>query len=134
METIPTDMSFGVSTADGRFEWGSYSLRSFISSVSLLFEAWFWRLMFDVLRFTLFAEDILYEDRAGSDGYQVEKSYSNASATNDKLESIAEYLSRQNYSQEFKTYFLIPMMAAPWCIDPDEFANAFPARPLIQFM
>jgi predicted NAD/FAD-binding protein len=129
-------MSFGVSTADGAFEWGSYSLRSFISSISLLLELWFWRLLFDVLRFSLVAENILHESNYHTRPWYhpAEKEPSDMPTMGGQLESIGQYLSRKTYSEHFMTYFLIPMMAAPWCIDPHEFARTFPAKPLIQFM
>ena len=34
VQTIPTDMSFGVSTTDGTFDWSSDSILSFIGSFS----------------------------------------------------------------------------------------------------
>ncbi|KAM4065026.1 flavin containing amine oxidoreductase [Hirsutella rhossiliensis] len=137
VETMPTDMSFGVSTSDGAFEWSSYSLWSFVGTLTRLLSPWFWRLMFDVVRFSLFAQDAVREEpcvaepsqRRGSDADAVEDDLGAA-----PLESIGEYLRRQGYSEQFMAYFLIPMVAAPWCIDPDEFAATFPARPLIQFM
>ncbi|RDA88529.1 hypothetical protein CP532_6637 [Ophiocordyceps camponoti-leonardi (nom. inval.)] len=123
VETIPTDMSFGVSALNGAFEWGSYSFSSFVGSFTRLFDTWFLRLLFDVLRFFLFAQDILKEEPA-----------SKSAKGENRFESIGEYLRRKRYSNQFITYFLIPMVAAPWCIDPDEFAATFPARNLIQFM
>lgn len=37
VQTIPTDISFEVSTADGAFEWDSYSISSFVDKLSHLF-------------------------------------------------------------------------------------------------
>ncbi|KAH8719239.1 hypothetical protein GQ44DRAFT_659227 [Phaeosphaeriaceae sp. PMI808] len=133
VETTPTDMSFGVSAADSMFEWGSYSIRSFVGSLSLLFSTWFWRLAFDIVRFILFAEDTLLADHNEIE-YQPEKESLNSTGHASHLESIGDYLKRKRYSTQFRNYFLIPMVAAPWCIDPEEFARTFPARPLIQFM
>ncbi|OTA88154.1 hypothetical protein M434DRAFT_34947 [Hypoxylon sp. CO27-5] len=139
VKTIPTDMSFGVSTTDGTFDWSSYSLLNFIGTFSRLLKPWFWRLMFDILRFTLFAEDVLV-----CDTQQKEATESFGTGTYDDvfkkdvmeepLESIGDYLKRQGYSERFIDYYLIPMVAAPWCTDPDEFARTFPAKSLIQFM
>ncbi|KAF2726594.1 FAD/NAD(P)-binding domain-containing protein [Polyplosphaeria fusca] len=143
VETIPTDMSFGVSTADGRIEWGSYSAWSFLGKLSNLFNLWFWRLAFDVLRFSLFARDIIDGDTSDSGYGAANDSARRARGDDDDLEEalkkihfepIGEYLRRQAYSDQFMTYFLIPMVAAPWCVDPDEFARSFPARILIKFM
>lgn len=146
VQTIPTDMSFGVSTADGAFEWGSYSISSFVGKLSHLFSPWFWRMVFDVFRFSLFAQDILDEEQ--QEGPCADKSYRRCSSTQEKgdfgdddpratselSESIGTYLRRQGYSEQFMTYYLLPMVAAPWCIDVNEFARTFPAKSLIQFM
>lgn len=128
-------MSFGVSTNDGALEWGSYSIRSFVHGFSLLLSIWFWRLLFDVVRFSLFAENILHEDHPPSSDKDKSGIFLPEILVEGlQLQSIGEYLEKERYSDQFKTYFLIPMMAAPWCIDPDEFARTFPAKALIQFM
>lgn len=154
IKTIPTDMSFGVSTADGSLEWGSYSLRSFIGTISNLFSPWFWRLMFDALRFSLFAIDLCYAPEPPKRPTEVDceepdtspllrwhtSSVAAVPAMEEEdsetipFESIGDYITRQGYSRQFLTYYLIPLVAAPWCIDPDEFARSFPAKTLIQFM
>lgn len=156
VETIPTDMSFGVSTANGSLEWGSHSLWSFVGTVSNLFSPWFWRLIFDALRFSLFAMDICdpfelprqaakqHDEERSSTPFliQLEQSLPAATATSPTgddlearpVESIGDYIVRQGYSHQFLTYYLIPLVAAPWCIDPDEFARSFPAKTLIKFM
>lgn len=145
VHTIPTDMSFGVSTADGAFEWGSFSISSFIGKRSHLFSPWFWRLVFDVVRFSLFAREILDEEQEEGPCATGCKKCSSAQekavfgdkdprATSELSESIGTYLGRQGYSEQFITYYLIPMAAAPWCTDVEEFSRTFPAKPLIQFM
>lgn len=145
VHTIPTDMSFGVSTADAAFEWGSYSISSFIGKRSHLFSPWFWRLVFDVVRFSLFAREILDEEQQEGPRATGYKTCSSAQenavfgdndqrATSELSESIGTYLRRQRYSEQFITYYLIPMAAAPWCSDVEEFARTFPAKHLIRFM
>jgi hypothetical protein len=57
-------MSFGVSVPDAGIEWGSYSVKSFVGCISLLSRLWFWRLIFDMLWFSLFAENLLYDGEA----------------------------------------------------------------------
>lgn len=140
-------MSFGVSTADGSLEWGSYSLRSFIGTLSNLFSLWFWRLMFDALRFSLFAMDHCSPRKPsashgqGSDTDRLLQKHTSVTGEEEDddpeallSESIGDYITRQGYSRQFLTYYLIPLVSAPWCIDPDEFARSFPAKTLIQFM
>lgn len=133
VETIPTDMSFGVSEDNGVFEWGSTSFGSFVGKFSQLFSPWFWRLVFDIVRFNYFATDILSESWQ-SHSYSTKKAERNRLYQNAELESIGDYLDRQGYSEQFKRYYIIPMVAAPWCIDPEEFSRNFPAHTLIRFM
>ena len=140
VQTIETDMSFGVSEDDGAFEWGSASFWSFFGKLSHLFSLWFWRLVFDIIRFNYFATDILLSSRAqfpndGSRLLNLDESEKHGYHVIDRrTESIGEYLDRNNYSKQFIRYYIIPMVAAPWCIDPDEFSRSFPARALIHFM
>ncbi|KAI5917752.1 FAD/NAD(P)-binding domain-containing protein [Camillea tinctor] len=132
VETIPTDMSFGVSTAGGMFEWGSYSILSFVGKLSNLFSPWYWRLLFDFARFSLFAPDVCHTEpvpRVNASSVKLTDEHPLA-----ETESIGEYLKREGYSTQFMTYFLLPMVAAPWCIHPDVFERRFPAKHLIQFM
>ncbi|KAI1824020.1 FAD/NAD(P)-binding domain-containing protein [Xylaria intraflava] len=142
VETIPTDMSFGVSTIDGGFEWGSHSFMSFIGRLSNLLRLSTWRLLFDIARFSLFAADVLreeYFDPREAEWARPQAScgthpYARENRKPFRLEPIGDYLRAQNYSERFISLFLIPMVAAPWCIDPDEFSRTFPARSLIKFM
>lgn len=130
-------MSFGVSALDGAFEWGSRSATSFIGKLSLLLSPWFWRLVFDMFRFSLFARDALDEQQESTcldiTDQQAEGNAQPAERDQDAahVESIGAYLRAHRYSQQFIDYYLIPMVAAPWCIDPQEFAETFPAKLLI---
>ncbi|KAK7952241.1 amine oxidase [Apiospora aurea] len=135
IEPIPTDLSFGVSAANGSFEWGSYSIPSFVGKLSNYFSPWFWRLAFDLcIRprcWSLRAEN--FHIRLASDRIF---NHARAMATSQlwTRECIGDFLTRQGYSAHFIKYFLLPMVAAPWCIHPDEFGSQFPAKQLVQFM
>ncbi|KAI9722162.1 MAG: hypothetical protein M1828_004844 [Chrysothrix sp. TS-e1954] len=131
VSTSPTDMSLSVSRDQGAFEWASTSLRGFVSQTSNLLKPSFWRMAFDVVRFNYFATDLLVQlDKGHGDV----KPFSKALASPSELESIGAYLDREGYSAHFKKDYLIPMVAAPWCIEPDEFSTNFPASTLIRFM
>ncbi|KAI1170956.1 FAD/NAD(P)-binding domain-containing protein [Nemania sp. FL0916] len=139
VETIPTDMSFGVRSTDRNgHEWSSNSIWSFIRSVSNLISARFWRLVLDIIWFYTFADDILLEEEL-SMPEDMEPSDTRHKVSKDLprpilYESIGAYLQRKGYSTAFITQFLIPMLASPWCTDPDHFARSFPAKLMIQFM
>ncbi|KAF2235269.1 FAD/NAD(P)-binding domain-containing protein [Viridothelium virens] len=124
VDTISTDMSLSVSGNDGRVEWAGTGIYNFVGKWSNLLRPWFWRLIFDILRFSLFATDILSE--RGSAQAQCSR--------DGKLESIGDYLDRHSYSRQFRDCYIVPMVAAPWCTDPDDFAVNFPASFLINFM
>ena len=126
-------MSFGVATSDGSFEWSSTSLWGFVGTLSHVFSPWFWRLIFDVIRFTLFATDALLEEEPKPVSVTTPL-LCQEDGSSGQFESIGTWLRRNKYSKQFIAYYLIPMVASPWCIDIDEFARTFPARPLIQFM
>ena len=132
-------MSFSFSK-DGTFEWASTSISAFIGKVFNLLSPWFWRLVFDIARFNLFATDLLVQPvnpldpLPSAQHFHDEKDPDGGHYQEQKLESIGEYLDRNSYSKQFKKYYLIPMIAAPWCIDPEEFMSNFPAATLIQFM
>ena len=104
-----------------------------------LFRLYWWRLVFDVIRFNLFATDIVHERHEsrpfsaslGQDSIREKADHSQKSS---HLESIGEYVSRKGYSPQFLKHYLVPMVASPWCIDPTSFAQEFPAVFLIEFM
>jgi predicted NAD/FAD-binding protein len=135
-------MSFGVSDASRDWEWGSYSFYSFAASFSNLLRPWFWRLLFDAFRFRILGADLCFEQQRHdihsnhiSPTYVENVAISPEDATYyQHLESIGDYCTRMGYSELFITHFLVPMVAAPWCIDPVEFAASFPAIILIRFM
>ncbi|MCJ1440003.1 MAG: hypothetical protein MMC23_000485 [Stictis urceolatum] len=140
VETIPTDMSFGVSADEGRIEWGSLSFMSFIGTLSNLLNLWWLRLIFDIIRFNFMATDALRDLPAHLYRPSSTLPYSDKESPLQKvkleagLESIGSYLARHRYSKQFMDYYIIPMVAAPWCIDPDDFSRNFPAATLIDFM
>jgi predicted NAD/FAD-binding protein len=136
VRTTLTDMSFGASHDDGSFEWSSVSFASFVGSFWNFFRLSWWRLMFDIIRFNLFATDIVYESRQAGRSAPYGSMPVKAGHTQKlpRLESIGEYVQRKGYSEQFLKQYLVPMVASPWCIDPDSFSQEFPAAFLIKFM
>lgn len=120
IDTVPTAMTFGVSRDYGKFEWSGTSLASIFAQKENIFRPKFWRMIFDIVRFNLFALDVLTE----VDG----------TIKNDNEMSIGEYLERERYSDVFRDDYLIPMTACVWSTDADKCALAFPAVTLIRFM
>lgn len=120
IETVPTTMNFGVSRDYGAFEWSGTNLSSIFVQKENILRPRFWRMIFDIVRFNLFALDVL----TGVDG----------TLRNDNEMSIGEYLDREGYSDVFRDDYLIPMTACVWSTEADKCALEFPAVTLIRFM
>ncbi|WRT63357.1 uncharacterized protein IL334_000262 [Kwoniella shivajii] len=108
-------MSFSLSRDKGKFEWASDDLWSLFCQGSNIFKPRVYRMIWDILRFNLFAIDFL------SDKGEIHSM------------SIGEYLDKQGYSQAFKEDYLLPLTAGIWSIPPEKVALDFPAFALIRF-
>lgn len=137
VDTVPTQMTFGVSRDHGVFEWAGTSLSSIFCQRRRIFSPTMWRMIFDVIRFNQFALDLLIKD----DAERVEAPQVNGCVHNyAKLkqpgaeETIGEYLDREGYSDAFRDDYLIPMTAAVWSTSPDKCTLEFPAVTLVRFL
>lgn len=121
MQTVSTEMSFGVSRNSGEFEWSGASLSSVFAQRGNIFKLSMWRMLFDIIRFNTFARDIFETESTpvGRVGRE---------------ETLGSYLNREGYSQAFKDDYLLPMTAAVWSISPDKCALDFPVVVLVRFM
>lgn len=117
VKTIASEMTFGVSRDDGAFEWSGTSLGALFAQTSNALRPSFWRMIFDIVRFNMFALDLLSSPVAPS-----------------KELTIGEYLEREGYSEAFRDDYLIPMTACVWSTGPDKCALEFPAQTLVRFM
>ncbi|ETS79546.1 hypothetical protein PFICI_09399 [Pestalotiopsis fici W106-1] len=118
VNTVKTEMTFGVSRDHGKFEWAGTGLDAVFCQRKNIFSLKMWRMIFDIIRFNQFALDLLRNDGAGAD----------------ETETIGQYLEREGYSETFKNDYLIPMTAAVWSTSPDKCSLEFPAVTLIRFM
>ncbi|TPX15219.1 uncharacterized protein E0L32_004777 [Thyridium curvatum] len=119
VDTVPTEMTFGVSRDHGLFEWSGTSLDAVFCQRRNLLSPRLWRMIFDIIRFNQFALDLIRDDAA--------------SKTKSDM-TIGEYLERQGYSDAFRDDYLIPMTAAVWSTSPDKCSLEFPAVTLVRFM
>ena len=113
VETIESDMSFGVSMNGGAFEWSGKSLSTVFAQTKNLFSPSFWMMIKDIFRFNKLAPRDL---RNGS------------------LEglSMRDFLRKHKFSQAFEDKYLAPMGAAIWST-PHASILDFPAINFIQF-
>lgn len=128
VKTEPTNLTFGLSRDDGRFEWSSAGLASLFCRRRTLFSLRTWRALFDIIRFKQFALDVLLDEQ--DDGPRRNDGTSRATGS----ETIGEYLFREGYSEVFRDDYLIPLTAMLWSTSPDKCALEFPVATLVRFM
>ncbi len=111
VETLPTDMSFGVSIGRGRVEYAGGELAQMFAQKRNMLRPRFWSMVRDILRFYKAAPELL---------------------VGNSLESLGEYLDRNGYGAPFIEDHLLPMGAAIWSASV-EGMRAFPARHFVRF-
>lgn len=113
VETQESDMSFGVSTMNGRFEWSGRTVDSVFSQRSNLFSPGFLFMLREIFRFNRLAREDLSK---GLDGGL----------------SLGAYLEARGFSSRFRRDYLLPMGAAIWSTPASEMLR-FPARSFLDF-
>lgn len=118
VETQESDMSFGVSCARTGFEYSSRGLRGWLAAPMHHLRPAPYRMLKDLLRFNRTAAKLLDQDSASLDA--------------STAITLAEYLDRERFAEEFRRYYLYPMAAAVWST-PAGKMQQFPAATLIRF-
>ena len=113
--TQPSDMSFGVSDAAGRFEYNGASPNGLYAQRRHLVTPWFQRMVADLVRFNREARALLTDGRPPHAG-----------------PSLRAWLEERRYSRAFVERLIVPQAAAVWSADP-RLLWSFPARFLVQF-
>ncbi|KFA46277.1 hypothetical protein S40293_06492 [Stachybotrys chartarum IBT 40293] len=121
-----TEISLAVSRDYGLFEWAAASWSTVFCQWKSLFSPRVWRMLFDIARFNQFALDVLIKD----DNVHTQNDLSNG--TGSKMETIGQYLEREDYSDGFRDDYLLPIMAALWSTSPSKSNLDFPAATLIR--
>jgi predicted NAD/FAD-binding protein len=122
------DASLGFSRDQGTFEWATTSFTSMFAQKRNIFGVAMWRMLFDIVRFNEFAPDLLQQVKERS-----LPGNSTTAATNANIQTVADYLRLEDYSQEFCDNYLIPLIATCWKMSPDA-CLLLPARLLVRFM
>lgn len=110
--TQPTEMSFALSSDDGRFEYAGSGLTGFFGQSRNIANPRHWRLLRDISRFFRTA-------RAKMDAYSSDT-------------SLGKFLKAERYSDVFIADHIVPMGAAIWSTNMVGFLD-FPARSFIEF-
>ncbi len=107
---IKSQMSFGASIDDGRFEYGLTNLGSIMAQKRNLLRPRYYKMIADILRFGKHAE---------------------AAAQSDDI-TIGELVAELRLGDTFRQHYLMPMCGAIWSTPVAE-VDQFPARSLVRF-
>lgn len=111
VETIKSDMSFGVSAHEGKIEYSGRNILGLFAQPQNMINIAFLKMLRDIGRFNKLAPKILNQD-------------SNL--------SLGEFLEQLKLNTYFKQYYLLPMGGAIWSC-PIETMLRYPAKTFIQF-
>ena len=119
VDTVKSDMSFSVQVPGARagraLEWSGASLNTVFAQRVNLLNPRFLRMLRDVLRFNQLATDIAER------GAEVEL-----------MQPLADFLERQQLSQEFRDWYFLPMLGCIWSCPTDQMLQ-FPVATMIRF-
>ena len=110
-----SEMSFSVSRAGGNFEWGGSSVFSAFGQKRNLVSPKFLKMLLEVVKFNKLAKKFLQKESA----YQ----YKN---------TLARFLSENNFSQFFVRNYLAPMAGSIWST-PESKITDYPTMSILQF-
>lgn len=118
VDSMPSDMSFSVTCPGSGFAYSSRGAVGFFASARNLLRPGHYRLLRDIVRFNREAPTVLDgdddDDQAGG-------------------ETLADYVARQRYGDEFLPRYLAPMASAVWSSSLDD-VGRFPLRTLVRFL
>lgn len=114
VETMETDMSFGVYHVGQNLYWSSRLPTGLFAQRRNLGSPRFWRLLSEINRFNRSAQKVLNE-----------KSWAHA--------TLADFIHEERFSRTFLDLYLLPMIAAIWTSPHDQMLE-FPASTLIRFL
>jgi predicted NAD/FAD-binding protein len=119
VETAKSDMSFSVQVPGAKgnraLEWSGSNLNTVFAQRGNLLNPRFIRMLRDVLRFNQLATDIAQR---------------NAEA--ELVQPLSEFLRAHGFSEEFKSWYFLPMLGCIWSCPTDQMLQ-FPVATMIRF-
>ncbi|CAA0103990.1 D-amino acid dehydrogenase [BD1-7 clade bacterium] len=115
IETRPVNMSFSITSQNTHYEYGIHSWRALFAQRRNLMSAKHWTMIRDIHRFNEQAQLDLF-------GFEL------CDET-----SVGEYLSNNNYTDQFIEFYLVPLGCAIWSAAPQDVYN-FPVRTFINYL
>ncbi len=113
VETVESEMSFGVSLAEQGLEWSGTDFASVFAQPSNLVRPAFLRMLRDVMRFNRDTTRLFTDGELPA-------------------LSLGDYLSREDYSESFRDWYLLPMAAAIWSC-PTQTMLDYPLATFVRF-
>ncbi len=114
VETVETDMSFGVQHRPTGVEYCGSSLNQVFARRSSLFRPAFWGMLQDILRFNRTAVAALQDPLLAT-------------------RTLRQFVQEHRFGPAFLHQYLVPMTSAIWSTPPDAMLE-FPAHSLLRFM
>jgi predicted NAD/FAD-binding protein len=114
IETIPSNMSFGVSLDNGNFEWSGQGLKSIFAQRRNFFSPKFWFMLREIFEFNRICKEDLKSGALCNSSFE-------------------EYLATRKFSERLRDDYLVPMTAAIWSTPPKRMLE-FPAESLVRFL
>ena len=119
VKTVKSDMSFSVQVPDafrgGPLEWSGSSLNTVFAQRANLARPRFLRMLRDLLRFNRLAT-----------------AYAQAGEEPGLLQPLGEFLVEHRFSDEFRDWYLLPMIGCIWSCPTDQMLR-FPVATLVRF-
>ena len=127
IETVATDMSFSVKTplASRTLEWSGGNLNTVFAQRRNLFSPSFHRMLRDILRFNKAATELAEK------AHNTKINQTSSTVTAGDI-SLGHYLNGNDYSNEFRDWYLLPMAGCIWSC-PTEQMLAFPLSTFVNF-
>lgn len=135
VETIPSNMSFGMHSPDEGFSYSSRGIRGLLATPANVVKPAFYRMLRDIFRFNRLARAALveYSDTAMNPGDSHSPMAEPPEGTDIAHgETLRSFLHRNQFSTAFSRYYLSPMSSAIWSATSDQTLE-FPALTLFKF-
>ena len=117
VETAKSDMSFSVQVPqkNGSLEWSGSNLSTVFAQRSNLINPRFWRMLRDLMRFNKLATQI-----------------AKSGAETQLMQPLEEFLQSNNFSSEFRDWYLLPMLGCIWSCPTSQMLQ-FPVATMVRF-
>lgn len=109
----PTEMSFSVHNPDNKLEYNGHTLNTLFAQRGNFFKPRFWRFIREILRFNALCKQRLQHPR-------------------NQQETLADFLSENQFSDYFSLHYVLPMGAAIWSSSLDDMSK-FPLSMFLRF-